>query len=166
VSEDGGSGAGGVATPGGIGHENSHHERVRILASSPGIVVPPRDDDTTMSVGGGSSVGRGGGSIGLSADERHQYHPRSQRHHHHRDSHTLPNFAMESVSHDQMPFAHGEVRCSLCACSSIHFGVWLHLVEPLIRFYNFEDKEDPLCPWGEFHLSVCLVFLSLNDGTS
>ena len=75
VSEDGGSGAGGVATPGGIGHENSHHERVRILASSPGIVVPPRDDDTTMSVGGGSSVGRGGGSIGLSADERHQYHP-------------------------------------------------------------------------------------------
>ena len=126
LSEDGG---GGVATPGGIGsgresplssstknqgrmvasaltrhgHENSHHERVRILASSPGI-VPPRDDDTTMSVGGGSSVGVGG-SIGFFADERHRYHHR----HHHRDSHSLPNFAMESVSHDQMPFAHGEV---------------------------------------------------------
>ena len=26
------------------------------------------------------------------------------------DSHTLPNFAMESVSHDQMPFAHGEIK--------------------------------------------------------
>jgi hypothetical protein len=123
VSEDGtsggaGAGAGGIASPGGIGHENSHHERVRILASSPGTVIPPRDDDTTMSVGGGSSVGRGREPIGLSTDERHRYHPRSQRHHP-RDSHTLPNFAMESVSHDQMPFAHGEVRFIL---------LWQHLL--------------------------------------
>ena len=131
LSEDGG-----VATPTGTGrggHENSHHERVRILASSPGM-APSRDDDTIMSVGGGSSVGGGDESIGLWADVRHRDHTRPLNKHY-RDSRTLPNFAMESVSHDQMPFAYGEVRSTFCPRFHLSF-ISLNL-SSIRRFYPF-----------------------------
>jgi len=93
------------------GHETSHHERVRMLATLTPTTAATRkrldsadvslaDDDTaaTGSVGG-SSVGD------LTLD--YNFVPPGQ---YAMDSHTLPNFAMESVSHDQMPFAHGEIK--------------------------------------------------------
>jgi hypothetical protein len=93
------------------GHETSHHERVRMLATLTPTTAATRkrldsadvslaDDDTaaTGSVGG-SSVGD------LTSD--YNFVPPGQ---YAMDSHTLPNFAMESVSHDQMPFAHGEIK--------------------------------------------------------
>ena len=98
------------------GHESSHHERVRMLAATPGtarIRVESSEeydnDDDTASMGGSSvRSGATGEDQSLLSDYQH---------HHHNfgiltrmDSHTLPNFAMESVSHDQMPFAHGEIK--------------------------------------------------------
>lgn len=85
------------------GHESSHHERVRMLASV-GSVTRSRvnsDYSTEMDDGsvGGSSTGE------LSVGPYHNSMPGFLR-----DSHTLPNFAMESVSHDQMPFASGEIK--------------------------------------------------------
>lgn len=86
------------------GHESSHHERVRILASTPADKMSVDDG----SLGGGSSIL----SLATTEDLPMDYHsfvraPGSQ---YVMDSHTLPIFAMESVSHDQMPFAHGEIK--------------------------------------------------------
>lgn len=85
------------------GHESSHHERVRMLASSGrkrlGSDFSSDNDDGSV---GGSSIGES------SITDVRSYHnsmPGFPG-----DSHTLPNFAMESVSHDQMPFASGEIK--------------------------------------------------------
>ncbi|KAL7549887.1 hypothetical protein ACHAWF_016373, partial [Thalassiosira exigua] len=90
------------------GHEGSHHERVRMLGAAPGSVAGHRsltDEQDDASLGGGSSTSvpdRGaGGGRGAAGPPSFQFAM---------DSHTLPNFAMESVSHDQMPFAHGEIK--------------------------------------------------------
>ena len=80
------------------GHESSHHERVRMLAASP--KSNRREDDDIGSV---STIGGGSASL---AEDPSDYHPQRNP----VDSHTLPNFAMESVSHDQMPFASGEIK--------------------------------------------------------
>ena len=111
-----------------LAYESAHHERVRFLArggkggggggkgngarkrfysdSSRGSSADDRggdggEDETDESMGGGSSI---------DGDE----HPNRSRTRADRfqmlDSHTLPNFAMESVCHDQMPFAHGEIK--------------------------------------------------------
>ena len=93
-------------------HEVSHHERVRMLAAS-GSSCTSGDEDNA--VGEDESVG-GSGSLSVGAksfSDEHGYHsfwPTYNVHTDIRDSHTLPSFAMESVSHDQMPFAHGEIR--------------------------------------------------------
>ena len=85
------------------GHESSHHERVRMLAGVGGarnrINSDYSTDNDDGSVGGSST---GELSIG------HSYHNSMPGYV--GDSHTLPNFAMESVSHDQMPFASGEIK--------------------------------------------------------
>ena len=94
------------------GHESSHHERVRMLAAAPGALrrkdsfgsITDLDDDTASL---GSSIG--GASTGL-VDNQLEYRGVAPPGQHPLDSHTLPNFAMESVSHDQMPFAHGEIK--------------------------------------------------------
>lgn len=59
-------------------------------------------DETDESTGGGSSIGfeeDAAASTGRKRADRFRM----------MDSHTLPNFAIESISHDQMPFAHGEI---------------------------------------------------------
>jgi len=85
------------------GHESSHHERVRMLAASPGGSIGASDN---MSVDtAGSSILAEEQSAGA---DYHSFVMPSQVNPN-LDSHTLPNFAMESVSHDQMPFAHGEI---------------------------------------------------------
>jgi len=102
------------------GHEHSHHERVRMLASTPGSVTSSArkrlDSDTLdgtatddgYSVDGtSSSVGGGGSVTGDDPADYQSFVPPAQ---YAMDSHTLPNFAMESVSHDQMPFSHGEIK--------------------------------------------------------
>ena len=95
------------------GHESSHHERVRMLAAAPGSAGSIRKTNTFDSddYDGDRSVG-GGSSLGDSADYQSSYHSSmpQQGSEQAMDSHTLPNFAMESVSHDQMPFAHGEIK--------------------------------------------------------
>ena len=101
-------------------HETSHHERVRMLATltptssaanrkrldSADVSVASMadddnndyDDDTASSVGD------------LTSSDRYYHQGTSTTKQYAMDSHTLPNFAMESVSHDQMPFAHGEIK--------------------------------------------------------
>jgi hypothetical protein len=59
-------------------------------------------DETDESTGGGSSIGFEDDAASSSGRKRADRFRRM-------DSHTLPNFAIESVSHDQMPFAHGEI---------------------------------------------------------
>lgn len=87
------------------GHESSHHERVRMLASAgtrkrvDSLDYTSGEDDGSV---GGSSVG-----TNYTVSEYHSFIPGNGNI---RNSLTLPNFAMESVSHDQMPFAHGEIR--------------------------------------------------------
>jgi len=84
------------------GHESSHHERVRMLASVGGARSRINSDystDNDEGSVGGSSTGE------LSIAPYHNAMPGYLG-----DSHTLPNFAMESVSHDQMPFASGEIK--------------------------------------------------------
>ena len=104
-------------------HETSHHERVRMLATlTPTSSAATRkrldsadvsvasmadddyneDDDNTA--GTSSSVGD------LTSSDRYYHQGTSTTKQYAMDSHTLPNFAMESVSHDQMPFAHGEIK--------------------------------------------------------
>ena len=67
--------------------ESDHHRRVRMLAGAAG-----EDDDA--------------GSV-LTEDTLPTQLRRSSSS---MNSHTLPNFAMESISHDQMPFADGEIK--------------------------------------------------------
>jgi hypothetical protein len=85
------------------GHEQSHHERVRFLATT-GSNRKRIDSDYSADDDGGSI---GGSSIGTASytKEYHSFWPSQEM-----NSFTLPNFAMESVSHDQMPFAHGEIK--------------------------------------------------------
>jgi hypothetical protein len=106
-------------------YESAHHERVRVLGGM-GVVSPSGsgegarkrlhsdsssrgavddgcgEDETDDSMGGGSSIGDGDGQShrGRTRGDRFQM----------LDSHTLPNFAMESVCHDQMPFAYGKIK--------------------------------------------------------
>jgi hypothetical protein len=89
----------------GQGHESSHHERVRILASSGSAKQKTRkrlDSDYSTDNDDGSI---GGESSHTGVQSYHNYIPGYVG-----DSHTLPNFAMESVSHDQMPFSSGEIK--------------------------------------------------------
>jgi len=87
------------------GHESSHHERVRMLASVGSARSRTKSDYSTDNDDG--SVG--GSSTGeLSMTDVGFYHNSMPGYV--GDSHTLPNFAMESVSHDQMPFASGEIK--------------------------------------------------------
>jgi len=92
------------------GHEESHHERVRMLAKS-GNKLRSVDSDLTSGDGDGDDAkSMSGSSYGVkSVDDygglNYQYLGAGIR-----DSRTLPNFAMESVSHDQMPFAHGDIK--------------------------------------------------------
>ncbi|KAL7543945.1 hypothetical protein ACHAXR_013316 [Thalassiosira sp. AJA248-18] len=108
------------------GHESSHHERVRMLAATPGTTPTSEsaaaaagtrnrfdysedDDAGTGSMSGASSID--GGSTSLTEDQTTgDYHSFVPPGLYAMDSRTLPNFAMESVSHDQMPFAHGEIK--------------------------------------------------------
>ncbi|KAL3812203.1 hypothetical protein ACHAXA_009677 [Cyclostephanos tholiformis] len=94
-------GGGGVVAPvgGGEGARKRFHSDTSNGAVDDGCV----EDETDDSMGGGSSIGdkdvlahRGGRNRG----DRFQM----------LDSHTLPNFAMESVCHDQMPFAYGKIK--------------------------------------------------------
>lgn len=80
------------------GHESSHHERVRMLAATPQSSVSNswEEDDN--------------GSLGGESTDVTDYHSAVPPGRNSMDSRTLPNFAMESVSHDQMPFAHGEIK--------------------------------------------------------
>jgi hypothetical protein len=87
------------------GHESSHHERVRMLASA-GRSRKRLDSDYSTDNDDGSV---GGSSVGESSNsDVRSYHNSMPGYV--GDSHTLPNFAMESVSHDQMPFASGEIK--------------------------------------------------------
>jgi len=61
------------------------------------------EDETDESTGGGSSIGFEEEDAASSSSRKRADRFRRM------DSHTLPNFAIESVSHDQMPFAHGEI---------------------------------------------------------
>ena len=61
------------------------------------------EDETDESTGGGSSIGFEDEDAASSSSRKRADRFRRM------DSHTLPNFAIESVSHDQMPFAHGEI---------------------------------------------------------
>eukprot|EP00804_Cyclotella_cryptica_P028077 CCRYP_017274-RA/>CCRYP_017274-RA protein AED:0.16 eAED:0.16 QI:294/1/1/1/0.6/0.5/6/744/1136 len=88
------------------GHEISHHERVRMLASSG--VVRKRIDSIEYTSGEDDAGSIGGSSIGTAsytASDYHSFFPGRIK-----NGLTLPNFAMESVSHDQMPFAYGEIK--------------------------------------------------------
>ncbi len=92
------------------GHEESHHERVRMLAKSGKKLISVDSDLTSGDGDGGDLKSMGGSSYGAkSVDDygglNYQYLGAGIR-----DSRTLPNFAMESVSHDQMPFAHGDIK--------------------------------------------------------
>jgi hypothetical protein len=101
-------------------YESAHHERVRVLGgvgggrkgfrsdSSRGSGADDDDDgedETDESMGGGPSIAEDG------EDERSRRSRSRTRADRFQmlDSHTLPNFAMESVCHDQMPFAYGEI---------------------------------------------------------
>jgi len=86
-------------------HESSHHERVRMLATV-GMTRKRLDSDHSTDNDDGSV---GGSSVGeTSISDVRSYHNSMPGYV--GDSHTLPNFAMESVSHDQMPFASGEIK--------------------------------------------------------
>ena len=90
------------------GHESSHHERVRMLASV-GMARKRLDSDFSTDNDDGSVGALSTGETSM--NDMGPYHnsmpsmPAFVG-----DSHTLPNFAMESVSHDQMPFASGEIK--------------------------------------------------------
>ena len=88
------------------GHESNHHERVRMLASTGSarkrtgsLDYTSGEDDGSV---GGSSVGA---STAYTVSDYHGFLPG-----HVKNGSTLPTFAMESVSHDQMPFAYGEIK--------------------------------------------------------
>ncbi len=86
-------------------HESSHHERVRMLETV-GMTRKRLDSDHSTDNDDGSV---GGSSVGeTSISDVRSYHNSMPGYV--GDSHTLPNFAMESVSHDQMPFASGEIK--------------------------------------------------------
>jgi hypothetical protein len=87
------------------GHESSHHERVRMLASAGSVRKRTGSLDYTSGEEDAGSVG--GSSIGTAytVSDYHGFYPGNIK-----NGSTLPTFAMESVSHDQMPFAHGEIK--------------------------------------------------------
>jgi hypothetical protein len=89
------------------GHESSHHERVRILAAA-GSGGKQKVRKRLNSLDSFDDSSTGGTSLCESSADVQSYHnsmPGCRR-----DGRTLPNFAMESVSHDQMPFANGEIK--------------------------------------------------------
>ena len=88
-------------------HEDSHHERVRMLAESGSKMSATESHVTSGDEDAGELGSIGGSSVGTLSFEESGYQSFRMGY---RDSHTLPNFAMESVSHDQMPFAHGEIK--------------------------------------------------------
>jgi len=97
------------------GHESSHHERVRMLAATPGGSIGGISDSVRKRLDSDNlSVDTAGSSV-LAEEQNagadyHSFVMPSQGSQYAMDSRTLPNFAMESVSHDQMPFAHGEIK--------------------------------------------------------
>mmetsp|Transcript_26181 Transcript_26181/g.62210 ORF Transcript_26181/g.62210 Transcript_26181/m.62210 type:complete len:1015 (+) Transcript_26181:173-3217(+) len=100
---------------------DSAHERMRMLASPPASVTRKRHRRQRTAPGGSSilpaasadsaSLGDDdtvGSAASLEDDGRSglgSFVPGAVM-----DSNTLPNFAIESVGHDQMPFSHGEIR--------------------------------------------------------
>ena len=88
------------------GHEISHHERVRMLASSGSVRKRTGSLDYTSGEDDAGSVGGSSiGTVSYTVSDYHSFLPG-----HINNGSTLPTFAMESVSHDQMPFAHGEIK--------------------------------------------------------
>jgi hypothetical protein len=95
-------------------YESAHHERVRVLGGVGGDAASrgsgaddDGEDETDESMGGGPSIAEDGEDDERS--RRGRSRTRADRFQM-LDSHTLPNFAMESVCHDQMPFAYGEIK--------------------------------------------------------
>lgn len=75
-----------------------------MLASSGGSKKQPKLDYTSGDDNVANVGSMGGSSFGKAASFAEDYGHYSSFRVGHRDSHTLPNFAMELVCHDQMPF--------------------------------------------------------------
>jgi len=86
----------------------SAHERVRMLAASPVRKKKhqrsnPSSLGMTASTDSSGDDDTAGSSASLTEDEQRSRYPAM-------NSNTLPNFALESVGHDQMPFSSGEIK--------------------------------------------------------
>ena len=100
---------------------DSVHKRMRMLASPPASVTRKRHrrqrtapcgssslltaSTDSLSLGSDDTVGSASSLEDDSKSGLGSFVPGEVM-----DSNTLPNFAMESVGHDQMPFSHGEIR--------------------------------------------------------